>query len=85
MIKYKKLKIKNGEEVEELDIDDIEPLEEFEHIHFKNYSLDPFYAIGYSYDENELKTKVAKLTNEVDWVIREYEGKLYLIALKKYR
>ena len=83
MIKYEKLKIKNEEDIEELDINDIEPLESFGDIRFKKHM--PFIntAIVYAFGENELKGKVAKLNKRVDWIIREYEGELYLIPLKK--
>ena len=80
MIKYKKLKIKNEEDVDELDINDIEPLNSFGDIHFKSCL---FPAILYSHSENEMKYKTAKLSKNVDWIIREYEGELYLIGLKK--
>ena len=80
MIEYKKLKIKNKKEIEELDIDNIEILESFGDICFKELSGS---AIVYSYARNELKAKAAKLSSKADWIIREYEGKLYLIALKK--
>ena len=80
MIKYKKLKIKNEEDVDELDIDDIEPLNMFGDIHFKS-CIPP--AIVYAHSKNKLDYKVAKLSKKTDWMIREYEGELYLIALKK--
>ena len=80
MIKYKKLKIKNEEEIEELDIGDIISLKTFGDILFRYASGS---AMIYSYRENELKGKVAKLSKDVDWIIREYEGELYLIPLKK--
>ena len=79
MITYKKLIIKN-EEVEEIDIDDIEVLNSFGDISFRNI---PDYAILYPFEENIVKGKVAKLSTRVDWIIREYEGELYLIPLKK--
>ena len=82
MITYKKLKIKNEEEVEELNIDNIEELDAFGDIHFKNPDLVRG-AIDYAYLPNILKYKVAKLSERRDWIIREYEGELYLIALKK--
>ena len=83
MIKYKKLKIKNEEDIEELDIKDIEPLKSFGDIQFKKHL--PFIntAIVYAFWKNELKGKVAKLNKKVNWIIREYEGELYLIPLKK--
>ena len=80
MIKYKKLKIKNEKEVEELDIDDIITLKSFGDVLFRYTSGT---AISYSHLENELQHKVAKLSRKADWMIREYEGELYLIALKK--
>ena len=81
MITYKKLIIKNEEEVEELDIEDIELLQSFGDIWFRESTLDS--AIVFSHRENELKYKAAKLSKTVDWIIREYEGELYLIPLKK--
>lgn len=83
MIKYKKLKIKNEEKVDELDINDVEPLDSFGDIHFKNHMHIIDNAIIYPYYSNLLKYKAAKLNSNVDWIIREYEGELYLIALKK--
>lgn len=80
MVTYKKLKIKNEENVEELNISDIEPLDSFGDIPFQYGSVS---AIVFSYAKNELKAKVAELSKKVDWIIREYEGELYLIALKK--
>ena len=80
MIKYKKLKIKNEEDVEELDIKNIEVLDSFGDIGFRHTFGS---AIVFSHYENELKNKVAKLSKNADWMIREYEGEFYLIALKK--
>lgn len=82
MIIYKKIEIKNEEDVDEIEIDDIEPITAFGDIHFLR-TLDFHSAIAYSYDDNELKHKVAKLNKSRDWIIREYKGELYLIALKK--
>ena len=83
MIKYKKLKIKNEKDIEELDIDDIESLDSFGDIRFKRFMHIVSNAITFSFLNNPLKHKVAKLSQAVDWTIREYEGELYLIALKK--
>lgn len=80
MIKYKKLKIKNEEEVEELNIENIEELHTFGDVSFQNRDGS---AIVFSYKRNELKNKTAKLSKKADWIIREYEGELHLIALKK--
>lgn len=83
MIKYEKLKIKNIEETEELDIENIEPLNSFGDIHFKEHLKIINNAITWSYNNNALIYKAAKLNKSVDWIIREYEEDLYLIALKK--
>ena len=80
MIKHKKIKIKNEEDVEELNIENIEELHSFGDISFQNRDGS---AIVFSYKRNELKNKTAKLSKNVDWIIREYEGEFYLIALKK--
>ena len=80
---YKKLVIRN-KETEEIDIDDIKDLEKFDDIRFRS-NLEESHAIVFSFFENALKYKTAKLSNEAEWVIREYEGELYLIALKKNR
>ena len=84
MIKYKKIKIKNEEDAEELNINDIEPLHSFGDIRFRDgYETYHNSAIVFSYSENPLHCKVAKLNKKVDWIIREYEGELYLISLKR--
>ena len=80
---YKKVIIKNKEKPEELNIDDIEPLGRFHDTHFRDDPQCENPAIVFSYFENEFKYKVAKLSRKVDWIIREYEGELYLISLKK--
>lgn len=85
MIEYKKLKLEN-EDIEELDIDDIDSLDSFGDINFymdrvKLKSRGP--AIFFSYAENELRYKTARLSKKADWIIREYKNKLYLIPLKK--
>lgn len=77
---YKKLIIRNEEEVEELDINNIITLKSFGDVLFR-YSSG--IAIAHSFLENKLKGKVAKLDKDVDWIIREYKGELYLISLKK--
>lgn len=82
MVKYKKLKIKNDEDVEEIDIDDIEELSYFPDVHFKHRE-EPNSAMTHAYYNNTLQSKTAKLSTEVDWIIREYHDNLYLIALKK--
>ena len=82
MKKYEKLIIKN-EETEILNINDIKPLERFHDIHFHDDTIGENHAIVFSFFDNELKYKVAKLSRKADWIIREYEGELYLISLKK--
>ena len=82
MIKYKKLKIKNEEEVEKLNINDIEVLNGFGDIRFRDIDA-PNSAIVYAFFNTVLRGKAAKLSKKADWIIREYEGELYLIALKK--
>lgn len=78
---YKKLKIKNNEEAEELDINDIEVLDSFGDARFKWRIGEG--AIVFSYKKNILKNKVARLSKKANWIIREYDDELYLIALKK--
>ena len=82
MIKYKKLRIKNEEEVEELDIDDIEPINSL------NFRV-PFFATksiatsAMYISDDPIKSKMVRLSTRVDWIIRKYKGDLYLIPLKK--
>ena len=40
-------------------------------------------AIIRSYIGKDLKHRVARLNENADWIIREYERELYLIPLKK--
>lgn len=82
---YKKLVIRD-KETEEIDINDIKDLEKFDDIRFCiDSEIGESHAIVFSFFDNALKYKAAKLSKGADWVIREYEGELYLIALKKNR
>ena len=83
MIEYEKIKIKNEEDIEELDLDDIEPLASFADIHFLNHMRIINNAIVFGYKGNKLGHRAAKLNRNVDWIIREYKENLYLIPLKK--
>ena len=80
-IKYEKMIIKDERDIDELNVNDIEPLGSFGDIHFRR-TLDFSSAISFSHKNNELKYKVALLSKKVDWVIREYKENLYLIPLK---
>lgn len=81
-IKYEKIIIENERDIDELNVNDIEPLSSFGDINFRRI-IDFSSAITFSHKNNELKYKVALLSKKVDWMIREYKGELYLIALKK--
>ena len=82
---YKKLVIRN-KETEEIDLSDIKDLENFDDIRFRlDLEIGESHAIVFSFFDNALKYKAAKLSKGADWIIREYEGELYLIALKKNR
>lgn len=81
-IKYEKIIIKDETDIDELNMNDIEPLSSFGDINFLR-TLDFSSAISFSHKNNELKYKVALLSKKVDWVIREYKEELYLIPLKK--
>ena len=83
MIKYKKLKIKNTEKTEELDINDMESLNILSDVQFENRIHFINNTMVRSYFDSDLEHRVIKLNKNADWVIREYEGELYLIPLKK--
>ena len=83
MIKYMKLKIKNTEETEELDINDIESLDRLSDVQFENRIRFINSAMVRSYFDSDLQHRVVRLNKNADWIIREYEGELYLIPLKK--
>lgn len=71
MIEYEKIKIKNEENIEELDLDDIESLTSFADVHFLKHMHIVSNAIVFEYGENKLGHKAAKLNRNVDWIIRD--------------
>ena len=79
---YKKLRIKNEEDTEEIELAEIEELNNFSDVRFRWIDA-PNSAIVHAFFDNVLKGKVVKLSKKANWIIREYEGELYLIALKK--
>ena len=80
MVEYTKLKFKKKEDLDEIDVDDMLSLNNFGDISFRFISG---IAFKYVLEEDELRHKATELSKDVDWVIKEYNDKLYLIALKK--